>query len=65
MNVRTLCLTAVCALLSLPAMSSSTASPEAAKLNHQGLEHLQKKQYDQAIVLFRQALQLQPEFPEA
>ena len=38
---------------------------EAAKLNHRGLDHLQKKEYDQAIENFRAALKIQPEYPDA
>jgi tetratricopeptide (TPR) repeat protein len=41
--------------------SHSSSSHEAESLNHQGLEHLKKKEYDEAIRLFRQALQLQPD----
>ena len=40
-------------------------SQEAAKLNHRGLEHLNRKEYDQAAASFREALQLQPESPDA
>jgi Flp pilus assembly protein TadD len=40
-------------------------SHEAAKLNHRGLDHLHKKEYEQAIASFREALQIQPEFPDA
>ena len=38
---------------------------EATKLNHRGVEQLQKKQYDQAIESFRAALKVQPEYAEA
>ena len=40
-------------------------SHEAAKLNQRGLDHLHKKEYDQAITSFREALKIQPEFPDA
>src|ERR1700759_2209275 len=40
-------------------------SHEAAKRNRRGLDHFHKKEYDQAIASFREALQLQPEFPDA
>ena len=40
-------------------------SQQAAKLNHRGLDQLHKKEYEQAIASFREALQLHPEFPEA
>ncbi|HEY6293484.1 MAG TPA: tetratricopeptide repeat protein [Terriglobia bacterium] len=38
---------------------------EATKLNQRGLDHLDKKEYDQAIASFREALQVHPEYPEA
>src|SRR5262245_9001087 len=37
------------------------ASKEVAKLNKRGLDHFEKKQYDEAIRLFRKALDLQPD----
>jgi tetratricopeptide (TPR) repeat protein len=40
-------------------------SHQAMKLNQRGLSHLQKKEYDQAIASFREALQIQPEYPDA
>jgi len=51
--------------LSAPTLRAADASDDAKKLNSQGLDHLHKKEYDQAANLFRQALQLQPDFPEA
>ena len=38
---------------------------QAMKLNQRGLSHLHKKEYDQAIASFREALQIQPEYPDA
>jgi len=38
---------------------------QAMKLNQRGLSHLRKKEYDQAIASFRDALQIQPEYPGA
>jgi tetratricopeptide (TPR) repeat protein len=38
---------------------------EAAKLNQRGLNHLYKKEYEQAIASFREALKIQPEYPDA
>ena len=40
-------------------------SHEAAKLNQRGLDHLHKKEYEQAIASFREALKIQPEYPDA
>src|SRR5262249_52750526 len=45
--------------------SDAGSSQEARRLNHQGLAHLDKKEYEQAIPLFRQALQLQPDYVDA
>jgi tetratricopeptide (TPR) repeat protein len=39
-------------------------SQQAMKLNQRGLSHLHKKEYDQAIASFREALQIQPENPD-
>jgi tetratricopeptide (TPR) repeat protein len=47
------------------AQSKSVVSPEAEQLNDSDLEHFKKKEYEGSIRLFREALQLQPEFPEA
>ena len=49
----------------IAARTETPVSPEAAKLNHRGLEHLNKKEYEQAVASFREALQIQPEYPEA
>ncbi len=49
----------------VPAAQGVSVSPEAAKLNTQGLAHLNKKEYDAAIPLFRKALELQPDYPDA
>src|SRR5215471_18954444 len=38
---------------------------EATKLNQRGLYHLHKKEYDQAIASFREALQIHAEYPDA
>ena len=38
---------------------------QAMKLNQRGLSHLHKKEYDQAIASFREALQIEPEYPDA
>ena len=38
---------------------------EATKLNQRGLDHLHKKEYDQAIASFREALQTHPEYRDA
>src|SRR6516225_2826919 len=63
--------TAIAVLLCLasPAFPGADAVPEipheAAKLNHRGLDHLHKKEYDQAIENFRAALKIQPEYPDA
>src|ERR1700739_1018093 len=40
-------------------------SHEAAKLNQRGVGQLHKKEYEQAIASFREALHIQPEFPDA
>jgi len=40
-------------------------SQQAMKLNQRGLSHLHKKEYDQGIASFREALQSQPEYPDA
>ena len=40
-------------------------SHEAAKLNQRGLDHLHRKEYEQAIASFREALKIQPEYPDA
>jgi len=40
-------------------------SHEAAKLNQRGLDHLHKKEYEQAIASFRETLKIQPEYPYA
>jgi tetratricopeptide (TPR) repeat protein len=40
-------------------------SQQAMKLNQRGLSHLHKKEYDQAIASFREALQIQAEYPDA
>src|SRR5580700_12018134 len=55
----------ICGAAKSGAETSAQNSPEAAKLNQRGVEHLQKKDYDAAIANFREALQQQPEFPEA
>ncbi len=47
------------------ATSPPGISHEAAKLNQRGLDHLDKKDYHQAIASFREALQIQPEYAEA
>jgi tetratricopeptide (TPR) repeat protein len=39
-------------------------SHQAMKLNQRGLSHLHKKEYDRAIASFREALQIQPEYPD-
>lgn len=66
---RSLIATALLFLLFAPtkiaASTETPVSPEAAKLNHRGLEHLNKKEYEQAVASFREALQIQPEYPEA
>src|ERR1700704_360923 len=49
----------------LVASNAPEISQQAAKLNHHGLDYLHKKQYDQAITSFREALQIQPEYPDA
>src|SRR5580698_5701300 len=61
----------ICLTLAVPRPVKSSAEPtqqnsqEAAKLNQLGVGQLQKKEYDAAIASFREALQRQPEFPEA
>ena len=37
---------------------------EAEALNHRGMEHLNKKEYDRAIELFREALKVHPDLPD-
>ncbi len=39
-------------------------SHEDVKLNQRGLDHLHKKEYEQAIASFREALKIQPEYPD-
>jgi tetratricopeptide (TPR) repeat protein len=51
--------------MSLAASDAPEISQQATKLNHRGLDYLHKKQYDQAITSFREALQIQPEYPDA
>jgi len=38
---------------------------QAMKLNQRGLDRLHKKEYDQVIASFREALQIHPEYPDA
>ena len=45
--------------------NGSEISQQAMKLNQRGVSHLHKKEYDQAIARFREALQIQPEYPDA
>ena len=41
---------------------SSPVSAEAESLNRRGVEYVNKKEYDEAIKLFREALQVQPDY---
>jgi tetratricopeptide (TPR) repeat protein len=52
-------------LHSIRADNTRDISHEAAKLNQRGLDHLRRKEYDQAIASFREALQVQAEYPDA
>ncbi|MGC2258793.1 MAG: tetratricopeptide repeat protein, partial [Candidatus Sulfotelmatobacter sp.] len=47
------------------AQSKAGGTGDAVSLNNQGLESYKKGQVDEAIALFRQALALNPNFPEA
>ena len=52
----------LCPLPGAGETDSSAGSHDAERLNHRGVEHLNKKQYDEAIKLFREALQAQPDY---
>src|SRR5579864_7659228 len=47
------------------AQSRATGSGDAVALNNRGLELYQKGKIDEAAALFRQALAINPDFPEA
>ncbi len=47
------------------AQSKAGRAGDAVSLNNQGLERYKKGKVDEAIALFRQALELNPNFPEA
>src|SRR5271168_5013554 len=47
------------------AQSPANNSAEAVSLNNRGLQLFQKGKLDDAIALYRQALAIQPDFPEA
>src|ERR1700734_1486981 len=51
--------------LAVQAQSQGNNSAEAVSLNNSGLQLLQKGKVDEAIALYRQALQIGPDFPEA
>ena len=57
--------TVFCGARSIGAQSNAGRAGDAVSLNNQGLERYKKGKVDEAIALFRQALALNPNFPEA
>ena len=55
----------LCAFQGSGQTDSSARSHDAERLNHRGVEHLNKKEYDEAIKLFREALQVQSDYVPA
>src|SRR5271156_892556 len=57
--------TVLCGARSIAAQGKAAGAGDAISLNNQGLESYKKGKVDEAIDLFRQALALNPNFPEA
>src|SRR5580692_4004938 len=55
----------LCGVRNASAQSTAGTAGDAVSLNNQGLERYKKGKVDEAIALFRQALALNPNFPEA
>ncbi len=57
--------TVLCGVRPIAAQDKVAGAGDAVSLNNQGLERYKKGKVDEAIALFRQALALNPNFPEA